>query len=83
MPPRFPQAERIELKAPPLELVVCQVRFPTILALAANQSPDELQRRLRTKYPVARCRQAASMEAGQALAPSARDQTLPAFPGIH
>jgi uncharacterized protein (TIGR04255 family) len=57
MPPKFPEVERIELKAPPLELVICQLRFPTILALAANQPPDEFQRRIRATYPIARWQQ--------------------------
>ncbi len=53
MPPAFPNAERIELKVPPLELVVCQLRFPTILDLVSGQPPTEFQRRVRTRYPVA------------------------------
>jgi uncharacterized protein (TIGR04255 family) len=54
MPPAFPKADRIELKSPPLELVVCQVRFPTILELAGGQPPAEFQRRIRNSFPVAR-----------------------------
>jgi len=61
MPPRFPEAERIELKAPPLELVVCQLRFPTILDLAAGQPPGELQRRVRAIYPITRPQQHTGM----------------------
>jgi uncharacterized protein (TIGR04255 family) len=62
MPPKFPEVERIELKAPPLELVICQLRFPTILALAANQPPDEFQRRIRATYPIARWQQRTNLE---------------------
>jgi uncharacterized protein (TIGR04255 family) len=62
MPPRFPEVERIELKRSPLELVVCQVRFPTILSLAANQPPDEFQRRIRTTYPIGRWQRRTNLE---------------------
>ncbi len=64
MPPIFPEAERIELKSPPLELVVCQLRFPTVLALAANQPPEEFQRRIRNTYPVSRRQSGMTLEVG-------------------
>jgi len=50
----FGEAQRIELKAPPLELVICQLRFPTILALADGRPPEEFQRRISGEYPLAR-----------------------------
>ncbi len=71
MPPTFPDAERVELETPPLELVVCQIRFPTVLALAANHPPEEFQRRLRGTYPVSRRQQLATVEVG-----------AQAFPGL-
>jgi uncharacterized protein (TIGR04255 family) len=54
MPPDFPNVARVELKVPPLELVVCQVRFPTILELAAGHPPSEFQQRVRATFPAAR-----------------------------
>lgn len=53
MPPVFPPVERIELAVPMLELVICQVRFPRILALTPNQAPADFQQRLRATYPIA------------------------------
>lgn len=76
MPPAFPEAERIELKEPPLELVVCQLRFPTVVALAANQPPEELQRRLRTSYPVAGREHTARVEMGFGTAPQTSTSTI-------
>lgn len=62
MPPLFPTAERIELQNPPLELVVGQIRFPIILGLVNNQSPESFHRTIRANYPVAkRGRQAAAL----------------------
>jgi uncharacterized protein (TIGR04255 family) len=54
MPPQFPEVERIELANPVLELVVCQLRFPTVLALTGNQPPIEFQQRIHETYPIAR-----------------------------
>jgi uncharacterized protein (TIGR04255 family) len=54
MPPTFPTAERIELQNPPLELVVCQVRFPIVLGLANNQPPEAFHRAIRADYPATR-----------------------------
>lgn len=52
MPPKFPPAERIELQNPPLELVVGQMRFPIILGLVNNQSPESFHQTIRADYPV-------------------------------
>lgn len=60
MPPAFPEAARIELKAPPLELVVCQVRFPTILELAGGQTL-RVSARARSAYPVTRTQQTSAV----------------------
>jgi uncharacterized protein (TIGR04255 family) len=54
MPPEFPEVERVELANPILELVVCQLRFPTVLALAGNQPPAEFQQQIHERYPIAR-----------------------------
>lgn len=54
MPPTFPDAPRVELKQPPLELVVCQVRFPLVLGLMNHQPPEPFHREVRTLYPVAK-----------------------------
>ncbi len=51
MAPQFKAVARKELKKPPLELVVCQVRFPTILALSNGRAPEEFQKKL-TSYPI-------------------------------
>jgi len=58
--PTFPVSERVELKAPPLELVVCQLRFPAVLALEA-QPPVEFQKGMKKDYPVAHRPQAATL----------------------
>ena len=47
MPPTFPRVERIELQDPPLELVVCQMRFPIALGLVNNQPPEAFHRAIR------------------------------------
>jgi uncharacterized protein (TIGR04255 family) len=54
MPPTFPKAERIDLQNPPLELVVCQLRFPVALGLVNNQPPEAFHRTIRSNYPVAK-----------------------------
>lgn len=54
MPPNFPSVDRIELVSPPLEVVVCQIRFPTVVELAANQAPSGFQKRLVKEYPISR-----------------------------
>jgi uncharacterized protein (TIGR04255 family) len=52
MPPTFPTAERIELRNPPLELVVGQIRFPIVLGLVNNQSPEAFHKAIRADYPI-------------------------------
>lgn len=54
MPPTFPNMPRVELKQSPLELVVCQLRFPLVLGLAANQPPEQFHKEIRSLYPVTR-----------------------------
>jgi uncharacterized protein (TIGR04255 family) len=62
MPPQFPVVERVELRKPPLELVVCQLRFPTLLELAGNQPPLEFQRRIADSYPIAHRKRQSELE---------------------
>jgi uncharacterized protein (TIGR04255 family) len=53
MPLSFPiidEAEEIRLAKPPLREVVCQVRFPLILAITQTM-PTQLQDRIRERYP--------------------------------
>jgi uncharacterized protein (TIGR04255 family) len=46
----FPEVRDIRLRRPPLQEVVCQVRFPTILRLL-RQVPDQFQTRIQTHFP--------------------------------
>ncbi len=74
MAPAFPQVDRIELVASPLEMVICQLRFPLVLGLAGNQPPELFHKRLSDKYPIATRRQTTSVEiseAGQRVSASA------------
>jgi uncharacterized protein (TIGR04255 family) len=69
MPPLFPEVERIELANPILELVVCQLRFPTVLALTGNQPPVEFQQRVHDTYPIARRHKQDSISLGAEVEP--------------
>ena len=60
--PAFPDAPRLELVNSPLELVVCQLRFPMVLALAGGQPPEEFGRRIQGTYPVAKRKQTVNFE---------------------
>jgi uncharacterized protein (TIGR04255 family) len=60
--PAFPDAQRLELVNSPLELVVCQLRFPMVLALAGGQPPEEFGRRVQGTYPVAKKKQTVNFE---------------------
>ena len=46
----FPRRPEIRLRNPPLQEVICQVRFPTILRIA-NEQPSEMQERVRRTFP--------------------------------
>lgn len=50
MPIEFPAVEEVPLAAPPLDEVVCQVRFPPILRIA-NEEPVEFQELIRGRFP--------------------------------
>ncbi len=47
----FPEYPRIELREPPLELVVCQVQFPPVFALT-TQPPSDFQTLVAKEYPI-------------------------------
>ena len=72
MPPIFPSFERIELKRPPLQLVVCQVRFPPILELVAGDPPVKFQEALKHRYPVTHRDQSLEMRSVGGEAPLLR-----------
>ena len=46
----FPESHRIEFKNNPLDRVICQLRFPTILTISASE-PDKFQEDIRSTYP--------------------------------
>jgi uncharacterized protein (TIGR04255 family) len=50
MPINFPDKLEVQLVNPPLEEVVCQVRFPILLRIA-KEEPIELQERIRDRFP--------------------------------
>lgn len=47
----FPKSERIQYEHNPLRIVVCQLRFPTILKIEASL-PSDFQDQIRELYPV-------------------------------
>lgn len=50
MPIQFPAVEEVPLATPPLDEVVCQVRFPSILRIA-QEEPAEFQELIRKRFP--------------------------------
>jgi uncharacterized protein (TIGR04255 family) len=72
MPPTFPDVARIELKAPPLELVVCQLRFPVALGLVAMQPPEQFHNEIRRAYPVTRRGQTTQAQIDATAGPQVR-----------
>ena len=46
----FPESHRVVFKNNPLARVICQLRFPTILSISANE-PDKFQEAVRRSYP--------------------------------
>lgn len=60
--PAFPDVDRLELVDSPLELVVCQLRYPMVLALAGGQPPEAFGRRVQGSYPAASKKQTTSVE---------------------
>jgi len=49
----FPQSDRVVFDKRPLEEVICQLRFPTILEIN-TEKPAKFQNRIRTDYPIYR-----------------------------
>lgn len=47
----FPESDRILFRQNPLAEVICQLRFPPILSIAAS-SPAKFQDRIRTQFPM-------------------------------
>lgn len=47
----FPESDRVIFEENPITEVICQLRFPTVLAIAA-EAPAEFQDRLRDTYPI-------------------------------
>lgn len=47
----FPHADRRTLKAPPIELIIAQVRFPTLAELFANEGFIAFATAVRDQYP--------------------------------
>lgn len=47
----FPKTQEVPLASPPLDEVICQVRFPPILRIA-NEEPVDFQELIRGRYPV-------------------------------
>lgn len=61
----FPPSGRVVFRRNPLAEVICQLRFPAILAIAAKE-PTDFQERIRDEYPVYR------LEGGPPLPPPLR-----------
>ena len=53
---KFPTKPEVKLRNAPLEEVVCQVRFPTILRVS-KESPTEFQEAIRARFPELRVEQ--------------------------
>ena len=47
----FPDSPRVLFTRNPLDQVICQLKFPTILSISANE-PDKFQEIIRNDYPV-------------------------------
>ena len=71
MPLSFPQFEHVPLKKPPLQEVICQVRFPLILRIGQG-APAEFQDAIRERFPEFETEQALLIEAvpGEPLRPA-------------
>ncbi|MFQ5419303.1 MAG: TIGR04255 family protein [Anaerolineae bacterium] len=73
MPINFPHKPEVQLARPPLEEVVCQVRFPPILRIS-REEPIDLQERIRRRFPLLRLEQGVQVQfpvPGNPNAPSA------------
>lgn len=73
MPINFPPKPEIQLDHPPLEEVVCQVRFPPILRISTEE-PVDMQEQLRHRFPLLEVEQGVQVQfpvLGNPEAPSA------------
>jgi uncharacterized protein (TIGR04255 family) len=59
----FPEAPRVLYERNPLETVVCQLRFPQILRIEADE-PVAFQERIRSEYPILTTRAQLDLTAG-------------------
>lgn len=78
MPIQFPVVREVPLVTPPLEEVVCQVRFPPILKISAEE-PVELQELIRNYFPEIEKRHVFQFQLptpGNPLPPSAENQSI-------
>lgn len=69
----FPQKPEVQLANPPLDEVVCQVRFPPILRIS-REEPIDFQEEIRHRFPQLQLEQGVQVEfpaPGNANAPSA------------
>lgn len=62
----FPDAPRVLYERNPLDTVICQLRFPQILRIEADE-PVAFQERIRTEYPILSTR--AQLDLGTVLPP--------------
>ena len=58
---RFPQKAEIRLNNPPLNEVVCQVKFPPVLRIG-KESPSDLQEKVRDRFPQLEVEQAVQVQ---------------------
>jgi uncharacterized protein (TIGR04255 family) len=58
---RFPQKAEIRLSNPPLNEVVCQVKFPPVLRIG-KESPSDLQEKVRERFPQLEVEQAVQVQ---------------------
>ena len=73
MPINFPRKPEVQLARPPLEEVVCQVRFPPILRIS-REEPVDFQEQIRRRFPLLRVEQGVQVQfplPGNPDAPSA------------
>ncbi len=47
----FPESQRVVFRQNPLVEVICQLRFPTVLAIV-SESPTDFQEQIRHRYPI-------------------------------
>lgn len=78
MPIKFPEVDEVPLATPPLDEVVCQVRFPPILKISTEE-PVELQELIRGIFPEFEKRHVFQLQLpvpGNPIPPSAENQSI-------